>query len=189
MNMLLYLAKLKDYPKTKAKLRILEYLEKFNLKGKEHVKIQELSKGMAQKVQFIGSILHEPEIIIFDEPFSGLDPISQDIFSKEIRIIAENGTAVLLSSHQINLVENICDRIFMMHKGKRVLYGNLAEIKKEYANFKCEIVGENIGIDFTNMDGIETISQNGLHTILYLTNDINPNKFIQTLQNEIDIKK
>jgi energy-coupling factor transporter ATP-binding protein EcfA2 len=85
------------------------------------MKIKELSKGMAQKVQFIGAILHEPSILILDEPFSGLDPVNQDVFSEEIRNLARIGVAVLLSAHQMNLVENLCDRIFMIHKGKKIM--------------------------------------------------------------------
>ncbi|MCL0087479.1 ATP-binding cassette domain-containing protein, partial [Dehalococcoidia bacterium] len=120
-DILLYLAQLKEYPRDRARKRVLEYLDKFNLRNAGKMKIKELSRGMAQKVQFIGAILHEPAILILDEPFSGLDPVSQDVFSEEIRNLARNGVAVLFSSHQMNLVENLCDRIFMIHKGKKVL--------------------------------------------------------------------
>ena len=85
MDILLYLADLKDYPLNRAKERALEYLKKFGLEGKDKVSVEELSKGMGQKVQFIASILHEPELLILDEPFSGLDPVSQELFKEEIR--------------------------------------------------------------------------------------------------------
>src|SRR5699024_7805358 len=121
MDILLYLAELKDYPMKKAKERTLHYLKKFDLEGKENVAIEELSKGMGQKIQFISSIIHEPDLLILDEPFSGLDPVSQELFKTEIRNLAENGTAILLSSHQMNLVEEMCDRLFMMHNGDRII--------------------------------------------------------------------
>ena len=116
IDILLYLADLKDYPQNKAKERALTYLKKFDLEGKEHVKMEELSKGMAQKVQFISSILHEPELLILDEPFSGLDPLSQELLKEEIRHLARNGAAILLSSHQMNVVEEMCDSLFMIQK-------------------------------------------------------------------------
>src|SRR5699024_10446873 len=105
MDILLYLAELKDYPLKDARERALTYLKKFDLEGKENVSIEEISKGMGQKVQFIASIIHEPELLVLDEPFSGLDPVSQDLFKEEIRNLANKGTAILLSSHQMNLVE------------------------------------------------------------------------------------
>src|SRR5699024_11358419 len=85
MDILLYLAKLKDYPMKKAKERVIAYLKKFDIEVKENVTMEELSKGMSQKVQFIASIIHEPELLILDEPFSGLDPVSQYVFKEEIR--------------------------------------------------------------------------------------------------------
>src|SRR5699024_8684745 len=121
MDILLYLANLKDYPLKKARERALMYLKKLDLDGNENTSIDEISKGMGQKVQFISSVLHEPELLILDEPFSGLDPVSQELFKEEIRSLARQGTAILLSSHQMNLVEEMCDRLFMMHRGKRVI--------------------------------------------------------------------
>lgn len=190
MNILLYLAQLKEYPKSRAQRRILEYLDKFNLKNKENVKIKELSRGMAQKVQFIGAMLHEPSILILDEPFAGLDPVSQDVFSKEIRDLAKNGVAILLSSHQMNLVENTCDRIFMIHKGKKVLYGELLKIKQEFGSFKCEIISEaNIKDKFINFKEAERIEQKDSCTTIYLKKTVNPNQFMQKLPSDISIEE
>src|SRR5699024_8641671 len=143
MDILLYLAELKDYPMKKAKERALHYLKKFDLEGKDNVTMEELSKGMSQKVQFISSIIHEPELLILDEPFSGLDPVSQDVFKDEIRELADQGTAILLYSQQMNLVEEIGDRVFMMKNGQKCIYGTLDDVKTEYAIFKCTIRGKN----------------------------------------------
>src|SRR5699024_4263780 len=89
------------------------------------------------------SVIHEPELLILDEPFSGLDPVSQELFKEEIRQLAEDGTAILLSSHQMNLVEEMADRLFMIHQGQKVIYGTMDEVKTQYANFKCTIRGKN----------------------------------------------
>ena len=189
-DILLYLAQLKEYPRDRARKRVLEYLAKFDLENAGKMKIKELSRGMAQKVQFIGAILHEPAILILDEPFSGLDPVSQDVFSEEIRNLARNGVAVLFSSHQMNLVENLCDRIFMIHKGKKVLYDTLLRIKQDFGSFKCEIMSEeNIRDRLINFKETEKIEQEGLRTTIYLKKGVEPGQFIQKLPDNISIEE
>lgn len=187
MDILLYLADLKDYPIKKAKERALAYLKKFGLEGKENVSVEELSKGMGQKVQFISSIIHEPELLILDEPFSGLDPVSQDLFKSEIRSLADNGTAILLSSHQMNLVEEMCDRLFLMHRGQRVIYGTMDDVKEEYANFKCTIQGQNDRLILERIPSVERIEQKENTTILYLVKDVQLTKWVKNLPEELNI--
>lgn len=189
MDILLYFAKLKDYPVEKAKKRALAYLEKFDLKGKEKAKIEELSKGMAQKVQFISAVIHEPKLLILDEPFSGLDPVSQDLFKSEIKELAQQGTSILLSSHQMNMVEELCDRIFMIHQGEEVIYGEVHEVKEKYADFKCEIIGQNAGIDFTKLPGIKRTSIEAHKQILFLEKDVSPLAVLQALPKDVEIKE
>jgi len=189
MDILLYLAELKDYPMKKAKERALHYLKKFDLEGKDNVTMEELSKGMSQKVQFISSIIHEPELLILDEPFSGLDPVSQDVFKDEIRELADQGTAILLSSHQMNLVEEICDRLFMMQNGQKVIYGTLDDVKTEYANFKCTIRGKNSLSDLESIAGVEHVSQNETTSVLYLEKDIQPASWLRQLPEELAIQE
>ena len=189
MDILLYLADLKDYPLKKAKERALEYLEKFDLKGKENVNMEELSKGMAQKVQFISSILHEPELLILDEPFSGLDPVSQEVLKEEIRNLAKKGTAILLSSHQMNLVEERCDRVFMIQRGHKVIYGSLEEVKREYANFKCTIHGKNDVSLLERIPEVVRVEQKDDISIIYLTKDVEAPKWLKTLPDDIVINE
>src|SRR5690625_958244 len=189
MDILLYLAELKDYPMKKAKERALSYLKKFDLEGKENVAIEELSKGMSQKVQFISSIIHEPDLLILDEPFSGLDPVSQDVFKNEIRKLANQGTAILLSSHQMNLVEEICDRLFMMQDGQKVIYGSLDDVKMEYANFKCTIRGQNQLSDLEVIPGIQRIEQTDTTSVLYLEKDIQPIQWLKQLPDKLSIQE
>lgn len=189
MDILLYLADLKDYPLKKAKERALSYLKKFDLEGKENVSVEELSKGMGQKVQFIASILHEPELLILDEPFSGLDPVSQDLFKNEIRSLADNGTAILLSSHQMNLVEEMCDRLFLMHRGERVIYGTMDDVKKEYANFKCTIHGKNEQAVLERLPDVERFGQDGERSVLNLAKDVHITSWLKNLPDDLDIQE
>jgi len=189
MDILLYLAELKDYPLDQAKVRALEYLKKFGLEGKDKVSVEELSKGMGQKVQFIASILHEPELLILDEPFSGLDPVSQELFKEEIRSLAEKGTAILLSSHQMNLVEEMADRLFLIHHGTKVISGTLSDVKKEYANFKCTINGSNSRSLLESLPEVERIEQNGVTAVLYLSKYVQPAIWLKNLPDELDIQE
>lgn len=189
MDILLYLAELKDYPKSKAKKRALTYLKKFDLEGKENVAVDELSKGMGQKIQFIASIIHEPELLILDEPFSGLDPVSQELFKEEIRQLAANGTAILLSSHQMNLVEEMCDRLFLIHRGQKVIYGDMDEVKRKYANFKCTIHGDNARSELETLPQVHRVEQSEHKSILYLTKDVQVTRWLKQLPDHIDINE
>lgn len=189
MDILLYLAELKDYPVKKAKERALSYLKKFDLEGKENSSVEELSKGMGQKIQFIASIIHEPELLIFDEPFSGLDPVSQDLFKREIRNLANNGTAILLSSHQMNLVEEMCDRLFMMHQGQKVIYGDMDAVKKEYANFKCTIRGKNDRRVLESLPDVQRVVQDDDTSILYLSKDVQAAHWLKGLPNDLTVEE
>ncbi|WP_099159253.1 ABC transporter ATP-binding protein [Virgibacillus ndiopensis] len=189
MDILLYLAELKDYPLKKAKERALAYLKKFDLEGKENVSIEELSKGMGQKVQFIASIIHEPELLILDEPFSGLDPVSQELFKNEIRNLAENGTAILLSSHQMNLVEEMCDRLFMIHRGQKIIYGNMDDVKTQYANFKCTIRGKNDHVELERIPNVQRVEQDNDTSILYLSKDVQATNWLKNLPDSLVVQE
>ncbi|MGM8216690.1 ABC transporter ATP-binding protein [Bacillaceae bacterium W0354] len=189
MDILLYFAELKDYPLKKAKERALDYLKKFGLEGKENATVDELSKGMGQKVQFIGSIIHEPELLILDEPFSGLDPVSQEVFKQEIHNLAKNGTAILLSAHQMNLVEEMCDRLFMIHRGQKIIYGSMDEVKEQYANFKCTIIGKNDRSELERIPGVTNVEQNDQASILYLPKEVNVSHWLKQLPDTLDVQE
>ncbi|MEC5424107.1 ATP-binding cassette domain-containing protein [Virgibacillus sp. C22-A2] len=189
MDILLYLADLKDYPLDQAKERALTYLKKFDLEGKEKVSVEELSKGMGQKVQFIASIIHEPELLILDEPFSGLDPVSQELFKEEIRSLAENGTAILLSSHQMNLVEEMADRLFMIHHGQKVIYGSMDDVKTQYANFKCTIRGKNNRTDLEHITDVQRVEQTDDISTLYLSKNVEPSIWLKNLPDHLSIQE
>lgn len=122
------------------------YLDKFGIKEYKNKKIKELSKGNQQKIQFISSIIHEPKLLILDEPFSGLDPINVELFKKIILELKEKGTSIIFSSHRMEHVELFCDKIVVLVKGKSVLEGYIKEIKDNYKKKNVFVVGD-INVD------------------------------------------
>ena len=189
LDILLYLAKLKNYPAVRARERAREYLRIFGLADWEKSKTEELSKGMAQKVQFIAAVLHEPKLVILDEPFSGLDPVSQEQLKAEIRTLAAKGAAVVLSSHQMHLVEEVCDRILLLDRGRTVLSGQLRQIKEQFADFKLEIIGDNRQTDFSAVAGIRQVKREEGRTVIYLQTGADPLKTVRTLPAGTDIRE
>lgn len=136
---LCYFAELNGIKKTEAKKRINKYLEEFNISDYYNKRIQELSKGNKQKIQLIAALVHEPDIIILDEPFSGLDPVNVNLFKKVIKSKLNEKKTVIFSSHQMNDVEEFCKDVALFKSGKIVLSGNLEEIKDKYKKNRIEV--------------------------------------------------
>lgn len=130
---LVYLATLKGLSKPEATRRVGSYLERFDLAGSRKKKLKELSKGMQQKAQLIVTLVHEPEVLIIDEPFSALDPINTQMVKDLLLEERAKGRTIVLCTHQMHQVEELCDRIVLIDQGKAVLYGNLEEIRRRYA--------------------------------------------------------
>ncbi|MGH1385745.1 ABC transporter ATP-binding protein [Kordia sp.] len=128
----LYLAQLKGLSKSEAKMRLKYWFEKFEISDWWNKKIQELSKGMAQKIQFIVTVLHQPKLLIFDEPFSGFDPINANRIKDEILQLRDEGATVIFSTHRMESVEELCDHIALIHKSNKVLDGKLTDVKRQY---------------------------------------------------------
>jgi ABC-2 type transport system ATP-binding protein len=132
IDVIVYLASLKGMDSRAAEKRADELLEQTGMLSNKKKKIDELSKGMGQIIQFIITIVHDPELIVLDEAFSGLDPVNTELLKGFVVDLRNQGKAVILSTHQMNQVEELCDRILMIDHGRAVLYGNLAEIKSKY---------------------------------------------------------
>ncbi|WP_343672791.1 ABC transporter ATP-binding protein [Chitinophaga sp.] len=128
----LYLAQLKGMTEKEAKEKIKYWFDKFDINAWYNKKVEELSKGMQQKVQFISTIIHEPSLLILDEPFSGLDPINSNLIKQEIFDLALNGTTIIFSTHRMEQVEEICDRIILVNKGKKILDGEVKQIRHDF---------------------------------------------------------
>ena len=126
------------------------WLEKYNIENWWNKKIEDLSKGMAQKVQFITTILHEPELLILDEPFSGLDPANSELIKKEILDLKKAKSTIILSTHNMNSVEEICDEAAIINKSKKILDGKIDELKNEYSTNRWKICYAGNKMSFTN---------------------------------------
>ena len=136
----IYLAELKGLSKKEAKKRLEYWFERFEICDWWNKRIEELSKGMAQKIQFITTILHEPKLLIFDEPFSGFDPLNANLLKNEILNLRDKGTTIIFSTHNMESVEEICDSIALINKSKKILEGNVYEIKEKFKKNIFEII-------------------------------------------------
>ena len=157
---LLYLAQLKGLSKKNATEKIDFWLDKFQIDHWRKKNVEELSKGMQQKVQFIATVIHDPKLLILDEPFSGLDPVNSNIIQDEIFRLREEGTTIIFSTHRMEQVEQICDKIVLINQGKNVLEGNVSEIKHQYKENLFEIkyfgvLPESVWAEFEIIDSAE----------------------------------
>jgi ABC-2 type transport system ATP-binding protein len=182
---LVYLATLKGVDEKTAQSRLGGWLERFELAEHRQKKVQELSRGMQQKAQIIATLLHDPDLIVVDEPFSGLDPISTRLVKQILEEQKEAGRSILMSTHQMYQVEALCDRIVLIDEGQTVLYGAVHEIKRNFSGNAVVIEGQG---DFTNIPGVlETRKQNGTwHLALGLGTD--PQAVFRTLAARPNLK-
>jgi len=131
---MLYLAQLKGLSKPEAIKRIKHWFEKMDMQAWWEKKVEDLSKGMQQKVQFVATVVHQPELLILDEPFTGFDPINTELIKKEILNLNKSGTTIIFSTHRMESVEELCDHIVLLNKAKKIIDGKVAEIKNTYRN-------------------------------------------------------
>lgn len=149
----LYLAQLKGLSKKEATKKIKEWFARFDMESWWNKKVEDLSKGMQQKLQFVITVLHEPKLIILDEPFSGLDPVNTNLIKDEIYNLAKRGATIIFSTHRMEQVEEICDHIVLVNKGKKVLDGTVAGVKQDFKehlfrlSFAGKLLPEHLAID------------------------------------------
>ena len=129
---IIYLARLRGMSKSDAKAKMLYWLDRFQLMDWKNKKIESLSKGMAQKVQFIATVIHSPKLLVFDEPFSGFDPVNADILKREILNLHKEGSTIIFSTHNMSSVEEVCQEITLIDKSRVVLQGNVNEIRQQF---------------------------------------------------------
>jgi ABC-2 type transport system ATP-binding protein len=134
-----YLARLKGLTKKEAKTELEYWLEKFDIQDWRNKKVEELSKGMQQKIQFITTVIHKPKLLILDEPFSGLDPVNANLIGDEIDDLHKNGTTILFSTHRMEQVEQICEHIVLIDKGTNVLSGSVSDVKDQFKEFLFQV--------------------------------------------------
>lgn len=145
----LYLAQLKGLSAAHAREQLDYWFERLQITGWWDKKIQELSKGMAQKIQFVVTVLHQPKLLIFDEPFSGFDPVNADIIKEEILNLKKNGATIIFSTHRMESVEELCDHIALIHKSNKLIEGRLEDVKRQYRTNTFEV-----GVLTQNVEGL-----------------------------------
>ncbi|WP_026705854.1 ABC transporter ATP-binding protein [Flavobacterium soli] len=145
----LYLAQMKGLSKSEAKKQLDYWFEKFEIQSWWNKKIEELSKGMAQKIQFVVTVLHRPKLLILDEPFSGFDPVNANLIKDEIIELNRQGTSVIFSTHRMESVEEMCDYIGLIHKSNKLIEGKLNDVKREYRTNSFQV-----GILTSNVEGL-----------------------------------
>ncbi len=183
----IYLARLKGLSKTEATRRVKEWFLRFDMQGWWKKKVEELSKGMQQKVQFIVTVIHEPRLLILDEPFSGFDPINAQLIRDEILRLRANGATIILSTHNMGSVEELCDHIALINKSKKILDGNVREIRRAYATRTYDIQFRGNMLAFTNAmwTGAELISkkeEEGMNFVrVKLLGNTSPNLILESV--------
>lgn len=145
----IFFARLKGLSRAEAIIRLKKWFKKFEIENWWDKKVEELSKGMAQKIQFIITVLHKPELLIFDEPFSGFDPINANILKNEILELKDNGSTIIFSTHNMASVEEICDHITLINKSHNILTGRVSDIRHQYGEnvFSLKYVGDKVGLE------------------------------------------
>ncbi|MBP6374624.1 MAG: ATP-binding cassette domain-containing protein, partial [Flavobacterium sp.] len=170
----LYLAQMKGLSKAEAKVQLEYWFDRLEIRGWWDKKIQELSKGMAQKIQFVVCVLHQPKLLIFDEPFSGFDPVNANLIKDEILELKKKGSTIIFSTHRMESVEELCDEIALIHKSNKLLEGPLQDIKRQFRTHNYEV-------------GILTDQSDALLAELNQRFSVQPTQF-KSLNNELQLQ-
>ena len=178
IDSIIYLASLKGMDRRSAEEKADELLNQTGMLPHKRKKIEELSRGMGQIIQFIVTIIHDPELVVLDEPFAGLDPVNTELLKRMLADLRNQGKAVILSTHQMNEVEELCDRILMINDGRAVLYGNLTEIKSKYRSNSVIIDSEG---DLGQIPGVTEKRAHKGYVELILDGNITPKQVLERL--------
>lgn len=191
----LYLAQLKGMPKKEAKQQLMHWFEKFEIHDWWNKKVEELSKGMAQKIQFITTVIHQPKILILDEPFSGFDPINTNLVKDEILRLREEGTTIILSTHNMSSVEEICDEITLINNSKIILSGKVDQIKKDFSEGKYQINFTGNVVSFANavwggweLLDRQQLGENEFTATIKLLGDNTLNTFLKGILDHVEVQ-
>jgi ABC-2 type transport system ATP-binding protein len=173
-----YLAQLKGLSKSEATEKVKQWFIKFEMQSWWNKKIEDLSKGMGQKLQFVTTVLHEPKLIILDEPFSGLDPVNSNLIKDEIYNLAKKGSTVIFSTHRMEQVEEICDHIILVNKGQKILDGSVAGVKQQFKENLYSICLEEIPSSFSQQH-FEIIGKKDGGLVIKINNGSRGNDVLQ----------
>lgn len=180
LDILLFLGQLKELNRQTARARAEAYLREVALWDARNLKIKALSRGMRQKAQFVAATMHEPDLVIIDEPFTGLDPVNTRVIKQLLYRIRDRGAAIIMSTHQMHQVEEMCERILLIDQGQQVLYGSLNEIRRQFAGNTVEV---EVRGELGQLDGVERLTaHNGTYRML-LQEDVAPQQLLKRLVN------
>ncbi len=189
IDLIVFMAELRRIPAGKARKAAGQWLEKLNLVENSASKIEELSKGMQQKIQFICTIIHEPELIILDEPFAGLDPVNVNLLKDIILELKSQGKAIMFSTHMMDTAEKLCDEVMMINKGQKVLDGKLQEIQKAYGKRSLHLEYEGDGSFIKNLDMVRNVDDYGKYIEVQLKDDFSTNDLLEKIIPQLQLTK
>ena len=190
----IYLARLKGLSDKEAKTSLKHWFAKLEMESWWNKKVEELSKGMAQKIQFVTTVMHQPPLLILDEPFSGFDPVNANLIKKEILELKNHGTSILLSTHNMASVEEICDEITLINKAKNVLSGTVKNLKEAYAERKYSIkTNSNINtletfIKENNLGLVGTVSELNQELVCTISKEVSVNTFLNAVLGKAELR-
>ena len=181
----MYLAQLKGMSAKEAKAELVKWFKRFGIESWWNKKVEELSKGMAQKVQFITTVVHKPSLLILDEPFSGFDPVNAQVIREEILRLKEEGATIILSTHNMESVEELCDNIALFNKSHVVITGGVDDIRRKYGNNNVELIytsTKQLSSEAGVYKVMSDIDESGRHTaVLALEKDVTPNEVLKAV--------
>ncbi len=179
-DQLIYFSRIKGLTASEAKQRVTQWLEKFEISSWKNKKIEDLSKGMAQKIQFIATVIHEPSLLILDEPFSGFDPVNAALLKDQILELKKTGTTIVLSTHRMESVELLCDQVAMIHKSKKILDGSIREIKSRFRPLEIQVSLDQLSQELPSTWQV-VAREEGRVTLLLPLNGQSPNQLLKEL--------
>lgn len=187
IDAIIYFANLKNMPREKAIKQADYWLKKLEIGILKDKKVEELSKGNQQKIQFITSIIHDPKLLVLDEPFSGFDPINQQVIKELVRSFVNSGKIIILSTHQMETAEKLCSQIFLINKGKEVISGTLAHIKQNFGSNIIKLEFDGDGSFLSSLPFIEHVDNYSNYAEIQLKDNINPSEFLKSVVGKINV--
>ena len=186
---LVFMAEIKGVPRREAASRLPRWLERMGLSGWGKRKMNELSKGMQQKAQFIATVLHEPEVLILDEPMSGLDPVGMNMMRDVLLDLKRAGCTLVLSSHQMETVERLCDRVALIHQGRKILDGSVSEVKRDHGTNTLALAYEGDGAFLRGLPGVTVVSDSGRFAEMRLGDGADPQNVLREAASRLRVSR
>jgi ABC-2 type transport system ATP-binding protein len=186
---LLFMAAIKGMGRKAADARVGPWLERFGLADWRKRKVNELSKGMQQKAQFVATVLHEPEVLIMDEPMSGLDPVGMDDMREAMLDLRRRGATIVLSSHQMEAVERLCDRVALIHRGEKVLDGSVGEVKSRHGKNSVALAFDGDGSFLESLPGVAKLTDFGQYVEVRLREGADPQELLRQAAARLRIRR